>query len=67
MYEELVKFFDMHLAVWEPGHEIFLRKASYKYLSPESYGLFEEGFKTVMQIMDTWWNGLDKESRALRS
>lgn len=62
-YDELVKFFDIHLGVWEPGHEDGLRKACQAHTATdaEARKQFEEGFRDVLAAMDLWWRELAVE------
>ncbi|MBS3167986.1 DUF3865 domain-containing protein [Candidatus Woesearchaeota archaeon] len=56
-------FFDMHLGVWEPGHEEGLRNTVFeKISSEEDRDNFEAGFREVLKTMDFWWNGLYNEA-----
>ena len=58
----LKSFFDMHISVWEPGHEQELYKACKNYVkTKEDLEEFEKGFKEVLSTMDVWWTGLYNE------
>lgn len=55
----LRNFFNMHLNIWEPGHEKGLRTASGVYVvQSEQLECFEQGFRKVMESMDAWWNSM---------
>ena len=61
----LMEFFDLHIGTWEPDHEEGLRETTAKYVTTEAdQKLFEQGFRDVMETMDTWWTGLLDESQA---
>ncbi len=63
---DLRKFFDLHLNVWEIGHEDELRKASEPYITtPKQRASFEAGFRDTMQAEDKLWNGLYAEIQAI--
>lgn len=62
-YRTLAVFFDLHLNVWEPGHEAGLRKACRTQLEGiVERNEFEAGFRRVMAQMDEWWIALATES-----
>lgn len=61
----LEEFFEMHLNVWEVGHEDELRKASAPYItSSEAFNKFEDGFRGTLKAMDLWWEGMFSEASA---
>lgn len=57
-FEGLKKFFDVHLATWEPRHQTDLCVACETYVTLETRETFEHGFRTMMQAMDKWWQSL---------
>lgn len=60
------KFFDMHVNTWEPGHSEGLRLAAEPILnSDEARASFENGFRAVLIIMETWWQELADEASRL--
>jgi phenylpropionate dioxygenase-like ring-hydroxylating dioxygenase large terminal subunit len=60
--DELKRFFELHLNVWEIEHEEDLRKSIAKYLKPSDFYEFEAGFRIVLNIFDIWWKSLVVES-----
>lgn len=61
----LGSFLDMHLYVWEPGHEEGLRKEIDKLLSVEQLENFQEGFESTIDAMDTLWTNLLREAKLM--
>ncbi len=61
--ETLKGFFDIHINDLEIGHENGLRDACEKYVNDEkTQESFVNGFNLVMNTMDKWWAGLNRES-----
>ncbi len=56
-------FFDLHVNIWEPGHSEGLRLAAEPLLTTsEASASFETGFRSVLTIMETWWQELADEA-----
>lgn len=58
----LLDFFDYHIDEIEIGHrDRFLTVVSQYITEKEKWSEFEDGFNTLMQIMDDWWIALFNE------